>query len=134
MHNRLGATLNRDLQRCFDLSLADFEVLLNLAGAAAGRMRGFELAATMHWEKSRLSHQLTRMERRGLVARRECSADGRGAFVTLTDAGRVAIESAAPRHVAQLHRYVFDALSPEQLDALGQIATAVLARLDEDEA
>ncbi len=114
--NRLmAAVLARDLQSHSSLSMADFEVLVQLTDVPQGRLRVSDLAQTMQWERSRLSHQVTRMERRGLVARRECPQDGRGAFVGITPEGRNAIEMAAPSHVRAVRSLVFDVLTPEEL-------------------
>src|SRR4051812_31345737 len=99
MQNRIAAQLNRELQADSDLSLADFDVLVQLTDVPAGRVRVVELARTLRWEQSRLSHQVARMQRRGLVVREDCADDRRGAFVVLTPAGRRAIEAAAPRDV-----------------------------------
>jgi len=73
------------------------------------------------------------MEQRGLVTREDCTADGRGAFVVLTDAGFRAIEAAAPGHVASVRRHFIDLLSREQLDALAEIAQTVVDRMAEEE-
>jgi DNA-binding MarR family transcriptional regulator len=133
MHAQLARHLNRQLQRDSDLSASDYEVLVHLAEAPDERRRAFELGAALQWEKSRLSHHLTRMERRGLVVREECTTDARGAHIALTRAGRRALDDAAPAHVAEVRRVFLDALSPAQVDALGEIADAVLARLDADD-
>ena len=130
---RLPARLNRQLQADSDLSLADFGVLVQLTDVPAGRVRVGELGVALDWEKSRLSHHLTRMERRGLVAREDVAADGRGSEVVLTAAGRAAIEAAAPAHVDTVRALVFDVLSEEQVHALLEVTGAVLARLDEPE-
>src|SRR4051812_38071047 len=106
MMSRLRRYLGSELQRETGLSDADYEVLVNLSEAQDGRMRPSELGGAMQWEKSRLSHHLTRMEQRGLVKRAPCKTDSRGAFVQLTPAGRKAIEKAAPRHVEQVRRAV----------------------------
>ncbi len=66
------------------------------------------------WEKSRTSHHLTRMEKRGLVGREQCPDDARGAFVAITPAGREAIEQAAPGHACTVRRLVFDHLTPDR--------------------
>lgn len=131
MHARLTAQLNRELQGTSRLSLADFSVLVALSEHVDGRMRVLELARGLRWEKSRLSHQLTRMQQRALIERSHCSEDRRGAFVVLTAQGRDAVESAAPAHVESVRRYVFDALTPELVSALDAIAQRAIARLDE---
>jgi DNA-binding MarR family transcriptional regulator len=70
------------------------------------------------------------MERRRLVQRVECAEDGRGAFIVITPQGRAAIEHAAPGHVSTVRRLVFDALSPEEVDAFAMIIEKALAQLD----
>jgi DNA-binding MarR family transcriptional regulator len=90
----------------------------------------FQLVDDLQWEQSRLSHHIARMQRRGLVAREECTTDKRGAFVVLTDAGRDAIEKAAPGHVATVRRLVFDGLSEEQVAMLDAFVTRTLSRLE----
>ena len=130
----LPARLARDLQETSGLSGPEYEVLVNLSETPDGRMRPFQLGEAMQWEQSRLSHQLSRMQRRGLVAREDCPKDGRGAFVALTGAGRVAIESAAPAHVAAVRRLVFDRLTPDEAEAFGQACAKILQALDETSA
>jgi len=130
MSSRLDARLNRDLQQASGLSLADYDVLVLLTEAADSRLRMFEIADGLQWEQSRLSHHVARMQRRGLVAREECTTDRRGAFVVLTDAGQDAIEKAAPGHVALVRQLVFDGLSAEQVVTLESFVTRVLSRLD----
>jgi DNA-binding MarR family transcriptional regulator len=129
MQAQLSARLHRNLLRNTGLSLPDYEVLVHLSEAPDGRLRSFQLGAALQWEKSRLSHHLTRMEGRGLVERQECTTDGRGAFVVITAAGSAAIEAAAPSHVSDVREALIDVLTPAQLDALAEIAEAVLAQL-----
>ncbi|WP_375497769.1 MarR family winged helix-turn-helix transcriptional regulator [uncultured Jatrophihabitans sp.] len=131
MKTQLDAQLGRDMQDEGGLSMADFAVLVPLSEHPDGRMRILELARGLQWEKSRLSHQLTRMQQRGLIERSNCCEDRRGAFVVLTDAGASAVRAAAPRHVEAVRRYLFDVLSPEQVVALGDISRAVQHRLAE---
>jgi DNA-binding MarR family transcriptional regulator len=131
MTSRLDARLNRELQQTSGLSLADYDVLVLLTEAPDGRLRVFELAEDLQWEQSRLSHHLARMQRRGLVAREECTTDKRGAFVVLTAAGRDAIEKAAPDHVGLVRQLVFNGLSGEQVAMFESFVSRVLSRLDE---
>lgn len=93
-------------------------------------MRFLDLAKLVEWEKSRMSHQVTRMAKRGLVIREECPDDGRGAFVVATPAGYKAIEDAAPVHVEHVRRLFIDALTQEELDTLGRISKRVLAHME----
>jgi DNA-binding MarR family transcriptional regulator len=127
----LPARLNRELQAESGLSVAEYGVLVQLSEADGGRQRPFQLGEALQWEQSRLSHQLTRMERRGLIRRENCpSEDGRGAYVTLTEAGRSAIEAAAPAHAAAVHELVFDPLTEEELVTFGQVCRKILAALE----
>lgn len=127
----LPGALHRELQTDAGLSLPDFDVLVQLTDSPEGRVRVSELARGLHWERSRASHHITRMERRGLVKREECSDDGRGAWVILTAEGRAAIETAAPAHVENVRRLVFDALTPAEIDVLSTVIEKVLGRLEE---
>ncbi len=130
MTDRLAARLNRDLQADSGLSTAEFAVLVQLSEHVDARMRILELARAMQWEKSRLSHQLSRMITRGLIARSSCDDDRRGTFVVLTDDGRAAVEGAAPLHVASVRRFLFDGLTAEQVRVLGEVAASVVERVD----
>ena len=130
LNARLSATLHRELQADAGLSMPDFEVLVHLTDSPEGRVRVTDLARLMQWERSRVSHHVTRMESRRLVQRVECAEDGRGAFVVITPQGRAAIEQAAPGHVNTVRRLVFDALSREEIDALATIIDKALAQLD----
>jgi DNA-binding MarR family transcriptional regulator len=131
MNAQLTARLHQRMQAEAGLSLADFEVLVDLSDRPDNRARVLELAESLQWEKSRLSHHLARMQRRGLVAREDCPADARGAFVVLTGTGRSALEQAAPPHVASVRDLVFDRLTDEQVETLRTISDTVLARLHE---
>ncbi|WP_158847544.1 MarR family winged helix-turn-helix transcriptional regulator [Saccharothrix deserti] len=130
LHQKLVAHLGRDLQAHSKLSGADYEILVALTDVPEGRLRPQDLAKAVDWEQSRLSHQIARMIKRGLVAREDCAEDGRGIFVTLTPAGRDVIEAAAPQHVAAVRRLVIDALSPDELATLGQISDRILEHVD----
>ena len=129
MTSQLNARMNRQLQDAYGVSLADYDVLVVLSEAPTGRLRVFEIADALAWEQSRVSHQLARMQRRGLVTRQECRTDARGAFVVLTDVGRAAIERAAPAHVETVRQLVFDGLSRDQVAALTAVTSHVLERL-----
>lgn len=129
MQAQLNAELHRRMQAESGLSLADFDVLVALTDRAAERMRVLELAEALQWEKSRLSHHLSRMQRRGLIEREDCPDDARGAFVLLSAEGRRAIEAAAPAHVEAVRELVFDGLDDADVDALARVAESVLARI-----
>jgi len=130
MHRQLTVRLNRQLQADSGLSLADYEVLVLLTDVPEGYVRPFELQRRLQWEQSRLSHHLTRMQRRGLIERKECDEDARGALIVLTDAGRRAIEAAAPGHVEAVRSLFFDGLTGDQVEMLEKLAAQVLTRLE----
>jgi DNA-binding MarR family transcriptional regulator len=129
MTAQVDARLNRQLQDSSGLSMADYDVLVPLSEAVDGRLRMFEIAQALHWEQSRLSHHLARMVKRGLIAREHCESDRRGAFVVLTDAGRTAIEQAAPGHAETVRQLVFEGLSATQVKTLRAVTGTVLERL-----
>ncbi|WP_298330603.1 MarR family transcriptional regulator [Haloactinopolyspora sp.] len=131
MNRVLESALARQLQSDSQLSLPDFEVLVRLTDVENGRLRVSALADALQWEKSRLSHQIARMARRGLVAREECAEDGRGAFVALTPTGRKAIESAAPAHVETVRRLFFDILTDDDIATMNAVSSRVLQRLED---
>ena len=131
-HAHLSARLNRELQAASGLSLSDYDVLVHLTDVPEGRLRSFELGDGLEWEKSRVSRQVARMAERGLVAKEAAPEDGRGAYVTLTRAGRRAIEEAAPAHVELVRRLLFDGLTAAQVRTLESIASSVVRRLDAD--
>lgn len=131
MSSLLPAQLNRQLQRDSGLTLPEYEVLVQLSEAPGHRLRPFQICEALNWEQSRLSHQLTRMLRRGLIGRQECEADGRGAFVTLTETGAESIRTAAPGHVAAVRRLIFERLSDDQRAAFEQACAAVVEALTE---
>ena len=124
----LAAAIERDLRR-LGLSHPDYYVLVQLSESPDQRMRMTDLAEGIQWSKSRLSHHIDRMERRGLVRREECASDARGAFACLTTAGLRAIETAAPDHVESVRRHFVDALSEEQLRRLGEINETLVGHL-----
>jgi DNA-binding MarR family transcriptional regulator len=129
MTSRLNARLNHQLQEAHGLSLADYDVLVPLSEAPDGRLRVFEIAQTLSWEQSRLSHHLTRMQRRGLIERQECPTDHRGAYAVLTETGRTAITAAAPGHADLVRQLVFDGLAAEQVATLTAVTAQVMDRL-----
>ena len=130
MQLRLTGRLAADVAATSDLSYPDYLVLVALSEQPGGRARLFELAAALGWERSRLSHQIARMTERGLVRKERCGKDRRGAFVVAADAGRRAIEEAAPHHVAMVRRLFIDPLTPAELDTIASAAEKVLAVLD----
>ena len=108
MHDQLDDRLRRHLLQDSGLSEADFKILAVLSEHRTGRMSSRELCGVLQWEKSRLSHQVRRMEEQGLVAREPNPYDARSAMICLLPAGRRAIEEAAPQHVHNVRRHFID--------------------------
>ncbi len=121
----MGARLQQDC----GLSPGDYQVLLALSEAPGRRLRSSDLAAAIDWERSRLSHHLARMERRGLIRRDDCATDSRGAEVAITDAGAGIFRRATAPHARAIKQHFADALTPEQIDALDDILRALHGHL-----
>jgi DNA-binding MarR family transcriptional regulator len=109
--------LDRDLT-AYDLNGRDYEILVELSEAPDHRLRMTELADATSQSRSRLSHQISRMEKRGLVRRDECEGDKRGTFAVLTRAGFETIERVAPHHVEQVRRHFIERLTADQLEEI----------------
>jgi DNA-binding MarR family transcriptional regulator len=107
--------LDRDLN-VHGLNTHDYEILVVLSEAEGNRLRMTELADATSQSRSRLSHQISRMESRGLVRRDECEGDKRGTFAVLTAEGMDAITRVAPHHVENVRRHFIDRLTPCQLE------------------
>lgn len=129
----LRRILGAQLQQDSNLSPADYQVLLALVEAEGRQLRSSELAATIDWERSRLSHHLGRMERRGLIRRQNCTTDSRGAEVLLTEEGADAFHGATVPHLRAIKKYVADALTLEQFDALEDILQSLQRHLHPDD-
>jgi DNA-binding MarR family transcriptional regulator len=127
MRFQLDARLDRQLGNT--ISIQDYGVLASLSEEPNKSMRTSELGERLGWETSRVSHQLTRMAKRGLVERRRCPNDGRGSLAVVTDAGQAAIEAAAPDHVASVRHLFIDLLTPEELRMISAVSQKVLGRL-----
>lgn len=127
----LTGRLNREISRKTGLSEADYEILAALTQTSAESVRVLALRCGLAWEKSRLSHQLRRMEARGLLTREECLEDNRGAVIRVTNAGRKLAAEARVHYEQAVKRYVTDVLTAEQMQALGVIAETLLIQLEE---
>ncbi|MGI5159407.1 MarR family winged helix-turn-helix transcriptional regulator [Microbispora sp. CA-102843] len=127
-HRLLFHQLDRELQGT-GLSLNDYEILVNLSESPDRRMRMSELADATIQSRSRLSHQISRMEAAGLVTRQDCEDDRRGTFAVLTGHGWETIQRVAPDHVASVRRHFIDLMTPEQVSALEQIYAPVVDHL-----
>jgi DNA-binding MarR family transcriptional regulator len=127
--------LDRDLN-AHGLNGHDYEILVALSEAPDNRLRMTELADATSQSRSRLSHQISRMESRGLVRRDDCEGDKRGTFAVLTDQGVDTIRQVAPDHVENVRRHFIDRLTPRQLeeisDAFGPIVDYLRKIRDRD--
>ncbi len=131
-HLNLSRLLARELDRDLNahgLNDHDYEILVELSEAPGRRLRMTELANATSQSRSRLSHQVTRMETAGLVRRESCEGDRRGLFAVLTGPGLATIERVAPHHVASVRRHFIDRLTPEQLAVIADAYEPVVTRL-----
>lgn len=111
------------------LSGPDYDVLVVLSAMDGDRMRARDLCAALDWEKSRLSHQLRRMQQDGLISRELNPDDARSTMVRLLPAGRAAIERAAPRHVDDVRRNFIDLFTAAELDVLASLNERIMRHL-----
>jgi DNA-binding MarR family transcriptional regulator len=128
VNSMLTYQLERDLQP-FGLTMNDYEILVNLSEAEDRRLRMTDLAEATLQSKSRLSHQITRMESAGLVQREHCESDRRGLYAVLTEQGMETMRKVAPHHVASVRRHFIDMMTPEQLAQLNAALSPVADQL-----
>jgi DNA-binding MarR family transcriptional regulator len=117
--------IERQLQRDSHMPATYYEIMVSLSEAPDRTLRMSELAERNRFSRSRLSHAVARMESEGWVERRECPSDKRGAFAVLTEDGFAVLADAAPGHVEQVRTVLFDALTDEQIQLLGEICATV---------
>jgi len=130
MRRQLDLALEQQLQRDAGISRADFEILLAIFEAPEKQLRARELVDRLGWEKSRVSHQVTRMEHRDLVTRRECDSDLRSSWILLTPAGKRAVLGSMRDHAMTIRKYFFDALTPTELEVMSAASQRVLDAID----
>ncbi|MBF6474470.1 MULTISPECIES: MarR family winged helix-turn-helix transcriptional regulator [Nocardia] len=123
----IAAAVGRDSTRESDLTYVEYSVLAYLAEAPDHRLTFAELAAKLEWSQSRLSHQITRMEKRELVVREPIPDDARRTAAKLTARGADVLTGAAPAHVESVRRHMIDILDRRQLAALADIYDTLLA-------
>lgn len=126
----LPGVLDSQLRRDAGMSHFEYFVLAMLSEAEARTLRMTDLAQRTNATLPRLSHVVRRLEDRGLVERFPCPDDGRATNARLTQSGMAQVVAAAPGHAANVRHHVIDALSPQQVGQLGEIADALLSRLD----
>jgi len=129
LYQVLTGALEAQLLHDAGLSGSEYAALVPLSHAPDGVLRARELCGELGWDRSRLSHLVRRMEKRGFVAREECSEDARGSMVRLTAAGRAAVDDAAPEHSEAVRRYFFNPLSRDELETLRAVFDRLLENL-----
>lgn len=127
--HQLDVHLGRRLLQDSQLTQADYEVLAVLSGYSSDRVSAQELCSLLIWEKSRLSHQIRRMQKQGLVVREANPADARSVVIRLLPAGRRVIEEAAPQHVDNVRRDFIDLFTPAELDTFADLNERILRHL-----
>ena len=130
---RLRQRLHRELTARHDVSLTDYEVLVCLEMQPEHRMRMSELALLMGSTKSRLSHQIGRLEAAGLVRRARDAEDKRGVITELSPEGYKLLQTAAPTHVEGVREHMIDLLSPNEQATIAGTFGRVLDHLTEVE-
>jgi len=129
MNRLLVSATDRQLQRDTGIPVAYYGILAELSDAPERMLRMSALAEAVEGSQSRLSHAVSRLEAKGWVERKRCPSDGRGWFAVLTDDGHAALAEAAPGHVEYVRANVFDVLTPDQQQQLGEIATVLSEQL-----
>lgn len=127
---KISRTIDDRLQAGGDISSPEFSVLVALSEAQGRTLRLRELCEELGWDRSRASHQVTRMKKRGLLTKRKCPGDARGVLVSLTDEGMSHLEEAVPDHVETVRRLIFDHLDADRADRISEFFTDVLAAED----
>ncbi len=126
----LEHTLTSELQQSHGLTTSDYEILVRLSENPKRRIRMSELAEQVLISRSRLSHQIDRMETAGLVTREVCDDDRRGQFAVLTDTGWKTLVSAAHSHVTSVRNHFVDILTDNEFAALGKAVKKLAAHAD----
>ncbi|WP_253832112.1 MarR family winged helix-turn-helix transcriptional regulator [Actinokineospora globicatena] len=126
----LRQQLNRELQENHGLALPDYEVLVRLSEREGGQMRMSQLAGQLASSKSRLSHQISRLEKAGLVRRVGCAEDARGVIAELTPKGMETLRTAAPVHVDGVRTHLVDLMTPEEQRVMAGLFERVIEHLD----
>lgn len=128
----LTTALDRRLQDDAGISHPEFLVLLALWRTEEKQLRTGELAQVLNWEKSRVSHQVSRMAKRGFLERRECADDARGVWVAITAEGSRVLEAAGGDHGEAIRTWLLDLLTPEETDVIERVSLRIREKLIAD--
>ena len=129
MSRLLPDQLSRELNDEHGLSIADYEILVQLSENPDRRIRMSDLADRTLSSRSRLTHQCDRLAKRGFITREPCTDDGRGSWAVLTPDGWEKIDGAAPDHVESVRNHFVDLLTPSEFEELGTIARKIAEHL-----
>jgi DNA-binding MarR family transcriptional regulator len=121
---RINDRLDAEL-RPFDLDLGEYEILVHLSESPGHTLRMSDLAERVRQSRSRLTHTISRMEAKNLVARMACPSDRRGVNARMTPHGYDLLVKAAPCHVESVRRVLVDRVEPDDFAALGRVMEAV---------
>ena len=130
MRRQLELTLERRLQADAGISNADYDILISLFSDKDKRLRAGHIGDLLGWEKSRVSHQLSRMSERGLIERERAAGDARGVWVTLTADGSRAVLAATRDRSEAVREHFFDVVSPEEQQAILDVSHRVLGTIN----
>ena len=125
----LPSALDRQLRDEAGVPHAYYQIMASLSAEPGRSMRMTDLARAVGTTTSRLSHAVASLEQRGWVRREACPSDRRGQIACLTDPGYSTLAAAAPGHVAEVRRLVFDHLTGDDVDRLREITAKILPSL-----
>ncbi|MBW6437181.1 MarR family transcriptional regulator [Actinoplanes hulinensis] len=125
----LPTALDQQLRQDAGIPHAYYQILATLSAEPGRAMRMTRLARLTGTTTTRLSHAVSNLEQRGWVLRQACPSDKRGQIAQLTEAGMAALRAAAPGHVAEVRRLVFDHLTAEDVARLRDITAKLVPPL-----
>ena len=128
-HVWLPARLEAQLKRDAGISHYDYFALMQLWKAPTHILRMSELAAASDMSLSHLSRVVTRLEKQGLVRRSPDPSDGRSTLAELTAGGLELFEHAAPGHVSEVRRLIFDNLEPVEQRHFSEAMSKIVAAM-----
>ena len=125
----LQTVLDRELRELAGIALADYEVLVIVSESPGHTRRMAEIAEEVGVSRSRLSHTVARLEKRGILKRTSTRGDGRGVNCSMTDEGWELMQKIAPIHVEGVREHLIDLMSPEETQVLADVFTRVAEHL-----
>ncbi len=118
--------LARHLSEHCGLSEAEYQVFIGLRSTPEMELKPSQLAEELGWELGRLSHQISRMEAKGLLMRKQCPVDARSCFIGMTKKGKALIDKALPLQLKEVKRIFGDALTSQQMKNLIEISESIV--------